>query len=88
MKGKMVKIEPANKVQSYFLEWDAFSAHKTWLFLSFTSLIEMEWTKASFVGMDLSNIAQFLFLFLEKIFEEVFCVAYPALNWKEFPWSP
>jgi hypothetical protein len=39
---KIVKIEPANKVQIYFLEIDAFSACKTSLFISFTSLIGME----------------------------------------------
>jgi hypothetical protein len=60
---KIVKIEPANKVQIYFLERDTFNAHKTSLFISFTSLIKMEWTKASLVGMDLSNMAQFSFIF-------------------------
>jgi hypothetical protein len=39
---KIVKIEPANKVQIYYLERDAFSARKTSLFISFTSLIGME----------------------------------------------
>jgi hypothetical protein len=39
---KIVKIEPANKVQSFFSERDPFSAHKTSLFTSFTSLIGME----------------------------------------------
>jgi hypothetical protein len=39
---KIVKIEPANKVQIYFLERDAFSARKTSLFISFTLLIGME----------------------------------------------
>jgi hypothetical protein len=39
---KIVKIEPANKVQSFFSKWDAFSVRKTSLFISFTSLIEME----------------------------------------------
>jgi hypothetical protein len=38
---KIVIIEPANKFQSFFLEQDAFSAHKTSLFISFTSLIRM-----------------------------------------------
>jgi hypothetical protein len=38
----VLKIEPTNKVQNYFLERDAFSAHKTSLFISFTSLIGME----------------------------------------------
>ena len=60
---KIVKIEPANKVQSSFSERDAFSAHKTSLFISFTSLIGMEWTKASLVCMDLSNMVQFSFIF-------------------------
>jgi hypothetical protein len=61
---KIVKIEPSNKVQSvFFSEWDAFNARKMSLFISFTSLIGMEWTKASLVGMDLSNMAQFSFIF-------------------------
>jgi hypothetical protein len=60
---KIVKIEPENMVQSFFLERDAFNARKTSLFISFTSLIGMEWTKASLVGMDLSNMAQFSFIF-------------------------
>jgi hypothetical protein len=38
----IVKIEPANRVQIYFLERDAFSARKTSLFISFTSLIGIE----------------------------------------------
>jgi hypothetical protein len=56
---KIVKIEPANKVHSFFLERDAFNARKTSLVISFTLLIGMERTKASLVGMDLSNMAQF-----------------------------
>jgi hypothetical protein len=39
---KIVKIEPANKVQSFFQKRDAISARKTSLFISFTSLIGME----------------------------------------------
>jgi hypothetical protein len=39
---KIVKIEPANKVQSFLLERDPFNARKTSLFISFTSLIGME----------------------------------------------
>jgi hypothetical protein len=39
---KIVKTEPTNKVQIYFLERDAFSALETSLFISFTSLIGME----------------------------------------------
>jgi hypothetical protein len=39
---KIVKIESANKVQSFFLERDPFGAHKTSLFISFASLIGME----------------------------------------------
>jgi hypothetical protein len=39
---KIVKIEPTNKVQSFFLERDAFNARKTSLIISFTSLIGME----------------------------------------------
>jgi hypothetical protein len=60
---KIVKIEPANKVQSFFSEWDALGARKTSLFISFTSLIGMEWTKVSLIGMDLSDMAQFSFIF-------------------------
>jgi hypothetical protein len=37
-----IKIELTNKVQSFFSKRDAFSAHKTSLFISFTSLIGME----------------------------------------------
>jgi hypothetical protein len=39
---KIVKIEPANKVQSFFSERNPFSARKTSLFISFTSLIGLE----------------------------------------------
>jgi hypothetical protein len=39
---KIVKIEPRNKFQSFFPERNAFSARKTSLFISFTSLIGME----------------------------------------------
>jgi hypothetical protein len=39
---KVGKIEPANKVHSFFFERDAFNARKTSLFISFTSLIGME----------------------------------------------
>jgi hypothetical protein len=39
---KIVKIQPANKVQSSFPEKDPFNARKTSLFISFTSLIGME----------------------------------------------
>jgi hypothetical protein len=39
---KIVKIESTNKVQSFFFERDPFSAHKTSLFISITSLIGME----------------------------------------------
>jgi hypothetical protein len=39
---KIVKIEPTNKVQIYFLQRGASSACKTSLFISFTSLIGME----------------------------------------------
>jgi hypothetical protein len=39
---KIVKIELTNKVQSFFPKNDAFSAQKTSLFISFTSLIGME----------------------------------------------
>jgi hypothetical protein len=39
---KIVKIEPTNKVQSFFPKRDAFSARKSSLFISFTSRIGME----------------------------------------------
>jgi hypothetical protein len=39
---KIVKIEPSNKVQSFFSEKDPFSARETSLFIFFTSLIGME----------------------------------------------
>jgi hypothetical protein len=39
---KIVKIEPANKVQSFFSERNPFRARKTSLFISFISLIGME----------------------------------------------
>jgi hypothetical protein len=39
---KIVKIELTNNVQSFFPKNDAFSARKTSLFISFTSLIGME----------------------------------------------
>jgi hypothetical protein len=58
----IVKIEPTNKVQSFFLEIDAYNARKTSLCISFTSLIGMERTKASLVDMDLSNMAEFSFI--------------------------
>jgi hypothetical protein len=35
----IVKIEPLNKVQSFFLEKNAFNACKTSLFISFISLM-------------------------------------------------
>jgi hypothetical protein len=72
---KTIKVEPANKVQIYFLERNAFSTHKTSLSISFTSLIGMEWTKASLVGMDLFNMAQFSFVFYKNI-------------WRSFLWCP
>jgi hypothetical protein len=39
---RIVKIEPANKVQRFFSKKDAFSARKPSLFISFTSLIGIE----------------------------------------------
>jgi hypothetical protein len=39
---KIVKIEPANKVQVFFQKVIPFSTYKTSLFMSFTSLIRME----------------------------------------------
>jgi hypothetical protein len=39
---KIVKLEPVNKVQSFFSERNPFGARKTSLFISFTSLIGME----------------------------------------------
>ena len=65
--SKIIKIQPANKVQIYFLQRDAFNARKTPLFVSFTSRIRIKWTKASLVGMDLCNMAQFSFIFYKNI---------------------
>jgi hypothetical protein len=59
-----------------FSEWDSFSACKTSLFIYFTSLIGMEWIKASLVGMNLYNIGNFL-LFSEKNLKKFFVL--PAL---------
>jgi hypothetical protein len=39
---KIVKLEPAKEVQSFFLESEAFIAHKSSLVISFTSLITIE----------------------------------------------
>jgi hypothetical protein len=39
---KIVKIEPTNKVQSFFPKRNPFSARTTSLFISFTSLIGIE----------------------------------------------
>jgi hypothetical protein len=39
---KIVKIEPPNKDQSFFSKRDSYSARKTSLSISFTSLIGME----------------------------------------------
>jgi hypothetical protein len=61
-KLKIVKIEPTNKVQSYLLQNVGLTAHKTSLFISFSSLYGMELTKAFLVGMDLSYIAEFSFI--------------------------
>jgi hypothetical protein len=80
---KIVKIEPAIKFQ-FFFERDAFNARKTSLFISFTSLIGMEWTKAFVVGMDLSNMAQFYFYFLEKYLKKFFVLLGPG--WLAFFW--
>jgi hypothetical protein len=38
---KIITIEPPNKVQ-FFFERDAFSAYKSSVFISFTSIIGME----------------------------------------------
>ena len=63
---KLLKLSLQTRFKNFFIERDAFSVHKTSLFISFTSLIGVEWTKASqVVGMDLSNMAQFSF-FLKK----------------------
>jgi hypothetical protein len=39
---KIIKIESANKVQSFLKKRNAFSVLKTSLFISLTSLIRME----------------------------------------------
>ena len=40
--SKIIKIQPANKVQIYFLQRDAFNAYKTPLFVPFTSPIRIK----------------------------------------------
>jgi hypothetical protein len=40
--SNIVKIEPRIKFQSFLSKRDVFNAHKTSLFISFTSLIGME----------------------------------------------
>jgi hypothetical protein len=68
MKFFFFEIETSNKVQSFFSERDAFSACKTSLFKSFTSLIRMEWTKASLVGMDGIIFFYILIKYLKNFF--------------------
>ena len=81
---KIVKIKPTNKVQRFFSKRDAFNARKTILFISFNSLIGMEWTKAFLVGMDLCNMAQFYFL-LKMSLKKFFVVpALPSNNKNSF----
>jgi hypothetical protein len=78
---KIVKIEPANKIQSFFSERDTFSAHKISLVISFTSVIGMEWTKASLVCMDLSNMVQFFLIFFKNIWRSFLCyLDYPQMK--------
>jgi hypothetical protein len=60
---KIVEIEFANMVQSFFPTRDVFSACKTLLSISITSSIGMERTKAYLVDMGLSNMPQFSFIF-------------------------
>jgi hypothetical protein len=76
---KIVKIEPTNKVQSFFPERDAFSARKTSLFISITSLMEWNEPKLSLYVWTYLAWHNFL-LFFRKIFEEVFCAARTALK--------
>jgi hypothetical protein len=40
--GKLLKLSPQTRFRVFFPERDAFSARKTSLFISFTSLIQME----------------------------------------------
>ena len=55
---RFVKIEPVNKIQSFFKkEMPLLPIHDTTLLsISFTSLIKMESTIAYITGMDLSSI--------------------------------
>jgi hypothetical protein len=73
---KIVKIETANKVQSFFPERDLFSARKTSLFISFT---EWDEPKLSLYVWTYLTWHNFL-LFSREIFEEVLCVARTALK--------
>jgi hypothetical protein len=59
---KLLKLSPQTRFKVFFSERDPFSARKTSLFISITSLIGMEWTKAFLVHMDLSSMAQFSFV--------------------------
>jgi hypothetical protein len=56
---KIVKIELANKVQSFFLQKEMPSVPLKQHF----SFLSLHFTKAFLVGMDLSNMAQILFIF-------------------------
>jgi hypothetical protein len=67
----LLKLSPQTRFKVFFPERDSFSACKSSLYISFTSLIGIEWTKAFLVGMDLSNMAQFYFI-LEKYLKKFF----------------
>ena len=71
---KNVKIELANKVQSFFfMPLVLVKLH----FHIFHLLIGMEWTKASLEGMDLSNMVWCIFYFYLKYLKNFFVL--PAL---------
>jgi hypothetical protein len=52
---KIVKIEPADKVQSFFSERNPFNARKTSLFISFTSLVQKRFPDFKKIMTFLSN---------------------------------
>ena len=58
---KIVKIEACKQGSNFFFKMKClqclfFISFQTSLFISFTLVIGMTWTKASLVGMDLSNM--------------------------------
>jgi hypothetical protein len=76
---KLLKLSFQTRFKVFFKR-DVFSARKASLSISFTSLIGMEWTKASLVGMDLSKMAQFYFIYKKCIWRSFLCYP-PCPSW-------